>query len=254
MNTLYRKQFTTRIRYALEASRAVAELEHQGLKGAIREVLIADLFQPLLPADIGVATGVLVSSFDERQSAQQDIIVFDRRILPPILFEQGPAIIPIESVLAVIEVKSRLTATELQKAHANVASVRDLFMVQNENQAEVTSAPMTLLFALDTDLVVGGITERDRYVSYFGDGPPTIRGICVAGRCFWVPQTPVKIDKITGDHTTLDGAEFHDDWWEVKADDSHAEVLEVLIGLHRVIERISKSRGSRPLSGYLRNQ
>ena len=94
MHKLYKSLVTERIKYAIAAARAVQSLEHTGVKGAIREVLMADLFRPLLPADIGVASGILISAFDHGQSGQQDIIVFNKRILPPILFEQGPAIVP----------------------------------------------------------------------------------------------------------------------------------------------------------------
>src|SRR5208282_2216102 len=116
MQIVYRNLVVQRIRYALAAARAAQSLEHAGVKGTLREVLMADLFRPLLPADIGIASGVLISAFDEGQSAQQDIIVFDKRIIPPILFEQGPAVVPVESALVCIEIKSKLTATELRKA------------------------------------------------------------------------------------------------------------------------------------------
>jgi hypothetical protein len=62
MNDLYHRLFRERIQYAIASARAVQPLEHSGVKGAIREVLIADLFRPLLPADIGVATGILISA------------------------------------------------------------------------------------------------------------------------------------------------------------------------------------------------
>src|SRR6266851_1663236 len=126
MHPLYRNLMVERIRYAVAAARAAQKLEHAGVKGAIREVLIADLFRPLLPADIGVASGILISAYDQAQSSQQDIILFDRRILPPILFEQGPAIVPIESALICFEIKSRLTATELRSAHEGAKTVRSL--------------------------------------------------------------------------------------------------------------------------------
>ena len=61
MNKLYRSLVVERIRTALATARAVSTVEHAGVKGEIREVLIADLFRPLLPADIGVATGILIS-------------------------------------------------------------------------------------------------------------------------------------------------------------------------------------------------
>jgi hypothetical protein len=72
-----------------------------------------------------VATGILISAEDQ-QSAQQDIVIYDKRVLPPILFEGGPVVVPVESALATIEVKSCLSAQELRKAEANAITVRDL--------------------------------------------------------------------------------------------------------------------------------
>ena len=60
MNLLYRSVIVERLRAALSAARTVQSLEHQGVKGAIRAVLIGDLFRPMLPADIGIETGVLI--------------------------------------------------------------------------------------------------------------------------------------------------------------------------------------------------
>lgn len=80
---LYRNLVIERVRYAVAAARAAQPLEHSGTKGSIREVLMADLFRPLLPADLGIASGIVISAFDDAQSAQQDIIIFDKRIIPP---------------------------------------------------------------------------------------------------------------------------------------------------------------------------
>lgn len=258
MNTLYRNVFSERVLYALAAAKAVAPLEHSGVKGAIREVLIADLFRPLLPADVGIATGVVISGFEEQQSAQQDIIVFNRRILPPILFEHGPAVVPAESVLATIEVKSKLTASDLKAAHDNALSLRKLGMlsgIQDEAGTYIdkpTSGISTLVFALSTDLSATGQSEKARYTSLFGEDPPIIRAICVAGRAGWWPVSPAIFDIPSGKYITPDGSPFRNEWKEIRAGEHHSEVLEFIAGLHGLIERVAVKRGRPPLTGYLR--
>jgi hypothetical protein len=39
---------------------------------------------------------------------------------------------------------------------------------------------------------------------------------------------------------------------EVRHDDAYSEVLEVLVALHYVIERVARQRGRPPLTPYLR--
>jgi hypothetical protein len=70
----------------------------------------------LLPADLGVGTGFIVAT-DGRESTQQDVVLYDRSVLPPALYDQEAGLFPIESVLYTIEVKSVLTREELLGAH-----------------------------------------------------------------------------------------------------------------------------------------
>jgi len=258
MNTLYRNLVVERIRYAIETARAVAAVEHAGVKGAIREVLIADLFRPLLPSDIGVATGIVISSLGDAQSPQQDIVVFDRKVLPPLLFQEGPGFFPVESVLFTIEVKSKLTASELRLAEANARTLRHLGMLSGKrNDAGkwidvLTDGPLPLVVALDTDLADAGQTEAKRYDALFGDGPPIVRGICVANRGWWCPSVKVIFDVPSGQYLTMDGGPYVSAWTEVKSDGRCSEFIELLAGILDVYDSVSLSRGRPPLSGYLR--
>src|SRR3989304_5727458 len=98
MNITYRDLVLARIKGVIEHAKATTTVQHQGLKGTLREILIRDLFRPLLPTDIGVGTGEIISA-GGKKSRQQDVVIFDRRILPPILFEDFTGIFPVESVL-----------------------------------------------------------------------------------------------------------------------------------------------------------
>jgi hypothetical protein len=259
LNQLYRSLVVERVRYAVASARAAAPLEHAGVKGAIRETLIADLFRPLLPWDVGIGTGILISAFDDQQSAQQDIVIFDRLGLPPLLFEQGPAIIPVESALATVEVKSRLSAAELKKAHENVMSVYKLVQQSRRRDEEgkwvdvPTPGPSALLLALESDLTERGKTEVERYTGIRGNDPPLLRGICVVGKGSWWSQDRFVIDRPSGQWRTYDGKPFSlsNEWDEDAADGEYAEVLAMLIAIHALVLSVASSRGQPPLEGYL---
>lgn len=118
MNTLFRNLFLARIAAAVAEARAAALVPHRGLKGQVLEILIRELFRPLLPADLGVGHGHIVSSVEGKESAEQDIVIYDRRLVPPVLYERSLGMFPLECSLATIEVKSRLTREELRDADA----------------------------------------------------------------------------------------------------------------------------------------
>ncbi len=257
MHSVYRGIVLERIRYALAAARAAQPLEHAGVKGAIREVLMTDLFRPLLPADIGIASGVLISAFDQGQSAQQDVIIFDKRIVPPILFEQGPAIVPVESALVCIEIKSKLTATELRSAHDSAKTVQNLSLHsgkpddKDEWVDDLSNAlVISLLLALDTDLTAAGQNEVDRYKTLLAGDQPSLSGICVAGRCAWFRTENVIYDQASGKYFKEDYTPILGTWREVPSDSQHAEMLEFLTGVIQIMQVIGPKRGQPPLSCY----
>jgi len=67
----YKAVFRTRAVHALREAQAVAHLTHPGVKGKLREILIGDLFRPLLPADLGIGTGQIIEAKTGRLSREQ---------------------------------------------------------------------------------------------------------------------------------------------------------------------------------------
>jgi len=100
-------------------------LEHSGEIGRAREQALRDLLRTFLPPSLGVTTGFVIDAHGGK-SLQQDIIVhftdYHAR------FELGGvSLVPIEAVIAVLEVKSNAASKKvLRDCYANLASVKRL--------------------------------------------------------------------------------------------------------------------------------
>lgn len=100
---------------------------HNGLKGTGAEEILAEFLRERLPASLGVTAGQVVDR-DGNISKQVDVVIYDATRTPMLFTSPGQtwSTIPAEGVLAVIEVKMHLTATDIPKVLANCASVLDL--------------------------------------------------------------------------------------------------------------------------------
>lgn len=124
----YREWAFRSIRHALDKCEEVAPISHRGTKGRLRELFVQDLLKPHLPAGLRVSTGIVV---DHRgmQSGQEDIVVFDTSVMPPVL-EQGEVVfVPIEATLAVIEVKSVLDQRAIQQAQSHATVIKSMALL-----------------------------------------------------------------------------------------------------------------------------
>jgi hypothetical protein len=158
------------------------------LRGQLREILIRDLFRPLLPADVGLGTGEIVTAND-KHSKQQDVVIYDRWILPPLLFEQNVGLFPVESVLYTIEVKSILTSRGLRTSHASCREMQEFTYLPGKHDDGNPPVPHVIRPAIHTVFAFGSdqkrIGEGCRYDQIRGPDPPAIAAICVVGKGYW---------------------------------------------------------------------
>lgn len=102
------------------------EYGHLGMRGRAREEsLLSRVVQAYLPRNLSVLQGAEIVGVDGSRSGECDLVIFDPRI-PPLMQDDAGVQLPVESVYGVIEVKSRLTVSELRKAHAKIARVKGI--------------------------------------------------------------------------------------------------------------------------------
>lgn len=112
-----------RMRSDLAQARSV--LDHPGQKGSAAEEGFRQFLRDYLPGRFDVSTGTVVDS-NGNASKQMDVIISDAG-QTPVLFSSGEnRVVPIEGVYAAIEIKSNLSADELEGCFNNMQSLRAL--------------------------------------------------------------------------------------------------------------------------------
>ena len=96
---------------------------HWGEEGRYKEVILAEVIRNRLPNNVSVGTGFIINGEDI--STQIDIIVFRNDI--PLVFRQGDfVIVPAESVLGIIEVKTKHDQYQLRDAIVKSSMINHL--------------------------------------------------------------------------------------------------------------------------------
>lgn len=232
----YQALLRGKVTSAIAQARAAACMTHQGVKGSVLEILLSQLFRPLLPADIGVGTGQIIDAFGTPPSPQIDIIIYNKEILPPVLVDDNVGIFPIESVLYTIEVKTTLNSRELSIAERSAKTINTTFKylpgkldTEGNRIHHSISKPRAVIFALNTDLKPNGIAEAERYKKIYGKEDHYLSAICVAGREY--------------------SYENEDQWISMRNEDAFDEVLALIAGITNTYRKVPDSRGY-PLLGY----
>ncbi|MEU6069220.1 DUF6602 domain-containing protein [Streptomyces sp. NPDC047082] len=133
---------------------------HAGEQGKENELSLVRLMQNLLPASVGVGSGMVIDSFGGI-SKQTDIIIYSSADQPSILAQTTQAIYPVENVLMTIEVKTTLDEDELNDCAEKYKKQSDLrpangkpipsMMVLAYNAQGMLSTVAKQLRAMDSD-------------------------------------------------------------------------------------------------------
>jgi hypothetical protein len=191
-NQIYRDRIISLIKEALNQYEGARLVDHPFLSGRIREIAAANIFKPLLPSGFEVGTGKIV---DARgfQSPETDLVIYNRNTLPPIMYSDREGIFPAEATMYSIEIKSQLTARELDETIRKAGEIRKLTYttgIYDENDKPLDhrfTSIIPTLFAFSSDLSGECKSEIDRYIERDSqaDVNPNIVAICIVGKGYW---------------------------------------------------------------------
>ncbi|WES95744.1 hypothetical protein P2W68_12835 [Chryseobacterium arthrosphaerae] len=172
------------------------KIQHTGLRGRLRELLIDNILTPWLPPYVVSGTGTIIEAENlTRESTQDDIILFDKTLAPPILGSNNSkeGIFLYNSVLARIEVKSTATKGFLKDFAATSLELSKLKFTVNNNFNANYSGAFNLFFAFKSDADQENNNpnfELKRLVKVMNElniDPHSgiVSMICIVGKGFW---------------------------------------------------------------------
>lgn len=158
-------------------------LDHNGLAGQIREIAVRNCIAPFLTHSFKVGSGKIVDSVGT-VSDQIDLVVYQKKSVPPIMFAEELGLFPIESVKYVFEIKSTLTAAEVRDSIKKFQSVKRMlpFPRPTKDGTSYGVLPPMVIFAFSSD--ISG-DELDRYLKYDGGEIPAATVLCILGKGYW---------------------------------------------------------------------
>ena len=101
------------------------KLRHPGEFGTFRERICAQFLQPFIPPFLDVGSGFLINCKDG-VSTQCDLVIYDSQYTPTITDAQNLRFFPIETVVCIGEVKSKLTKQDFFSALIKLAENKNL--------------------------------------------------------------------------------------------------------------------------------
>lgn len=110
-----------------EFKRLRSGLNHAGARGDAAEEIVRNFLAEALPASLGVAVGQVVDS-EGSFSGQSDVIIYNAA-RTPMLFtsaQGGQQTVPVEGVVAVVEVKSVLQKKDLPQLVSHASKLKSL--------------------------------------------------------------------------------------------------------------------------------
>jgi hypothetical protein len=103
---------------------ASAQIGHRGRKGTSRENILGRLLRTVLPSRFGIGGGEIRASNGAR-SGEHDLIIYDEPNCAFLFKDESVQVYPIETVYAVISVRSHLDAEHLRQFSDEVIQLRD---------------------------------------------------------------------------------------------------------------------------------
>jgi uncharacterized protein DUF6602 len=253
-NPLFVNDLALRIESAITAARHASGLEHPGLTGTVREILVRELIRPLLPPHIGIGTGKIVDHIGNA-SAEVDVVVYDRSVLPPLLYGQETSLgaFPVEACLYAIQVKSTSSLTNLREVVEQGRSLAKLVYLREAcgPNGNPLRRVVPAYFAFSTDLRSpsedGPIPEIERWRGEHASADFQYEDVWT-DKWQTVPYPPVRVLCVVGQGYGFYTGEHYATF---AASRDRAEVVTFITGIANTLLRPSPRNRGLPFGYYL---
>lgn len=178
---------------SLDFKEITSRINHNGEKGTARENVLQNYLRAYIPDKYTFSKGTIIDS-NGSQSKQVDIIIHDKYTTPYLLDMDSTKVIPIESVYAVIEVKSTLTKEELRKSVKNINSVKTL---QKKTVTGASYPTAGLIFAYDSNSSFNTIYKNLAEISQEFEPGNRVSCVCVLNKGIIIPVNKHGLNKVS---------------------------------------------------------
>ena len=183
---IYKQVLIDRIDAFLRESKTADLITHLGLRGEIRESGFGKLISDILPVDWGVGSGKIIDS-NNNQSSETDLIIYYKRVFPPIFYKDTKGIFPLESCGFVFEIKTKSSAKEIKSTIERFNKLKKMEIIRpwSDKFPEYNIKPLRVYFAIDTDLKEDDELIRYKKLDREHKYDPAIQIICIVGKGVW---------------------------------------------------------------------
>lgn len=164
---------------------SLSSLGHKLTKGELRELFVSNILKSFLTSQFDIGSGIIVNHKGE-QSKQIDIIIYDNRIIPPLIKQQHIGVFPAESVIATIEVKSNLTKEAIITSESSVRHLYEVVYNPSSNMyKDYNFTPLCALIGFFGN-GVSDLTDEQKGKVWLKQNIDKIFSICLTGKYSWI--------------------------------------------------------------------
>jgi len=177
-STIAKDNATDVVKALVEHAKTMRNLQHRPTQGELKELGVSEVLKQFLTSQFEVGTGVIVNR-DGTESRQTDIVVYDNRIIPPIIEKNGRGVYPIESVVATVSVRTELDGGGLSEAdEAATHLLENVFAGYHRGYSPVHAV-------LGFSGGIEGLSCQETGQAWLREHVHSLFDICITGRYCW---------------------------------------------------------------------
>ena len=170
----------SRLRRLSDSISESSSISHDATKGALRESYLRAFLGDIMPPDLSVGSGFICDCFGAI-SPQIDFILAERKRIPSIALMQDVSLVPIETALAAIELKSTIdtkTLSQLKTQFIECRKLRPVVAMKPHDATTKARQSFPILFSL---IGLETKVKKSTLLNWF-KGIPHLMTICVIGQ------------------------------------------------------------------------